>query len=159
MLTYPLAQAIDAVSAVLTANRIVTDWDFTPGSGAQTDWVISMPTKHFYVDAYGPEALSGASYPIAPFPNAFGDYDAHARVNYALSLYDRSGNRFDQSSGFPEPPPTPPLELPVGYETQVISIVPPSTQENPVSNVLGSRLIGHRADAFERQQRQHRGST
>src|SRR5262249_31984351 len=40
-LNYPPAQAIDAVSAVLAASEIVSEYDISSSEGAQTDWVIT----------------------------------------------------------------------------------------------------------------------
>jgi hypothetical protein len=56
---------IDAVSAVLMADTLYNEFDIEPAVGAATDWVVTFPTKQFYVDP----ALA-SSY-AQPFENVF----------------------------------------------------------------------------------------
>jgi hypothetical protein len=67
---YPVAldykKGIDAVSAVLMTDAIYGEYFVDAGFGANTDWVVSFPTKNYYVDK--------ALYPsntTAPFEEAF----------------------------------------------------------------------------------------
>lgn len=56
---------IDAVSAVWMADSIYNEYVTSTSLGAQTDWVVTFPTKHFYVDSlYG-------TVPKPPFESAF----------------------------------------------------------------------------------------
>ena len=48
MLDY--ARGIDAVSAVLMADALYNEYLVGAGLGANTDWVVTFPTKQFYVD-------------------------------------------------------------------------------------------------------------
>lgn len=54
---------IDAVSAVLQSTNIINRYSTNPDTGAGTDWVVTFPTKHAYVD--------GVSPPRAPFTETF----------------------------------------------------------------------------------------
>src|SRR4029079_7965724 len=48
---YPAStQGVDAVSAVLMADTLYNEFDTEPALGAATDWVVTFPTKQFYVD-------------------------------------------------------------------------------------------------------------
>src|SRR4029079_13239272 len=44
------AAGVDAVSAVLMANTIYAEYFVAAGLGANTDWIVTFPTKNFYVD-------------------------------------------------------------------------------------------------------------
>ncbi|HJU40402.1 MAG TPA: hypothetical protein VJ724_12565, partial [Tahibacter sp.] len=46
---YPRERAIDAVSALLMTDAVHGDFVVDPAAGADTDWVLSMPTRRFYV--------------------------------------------------------------------------------------------------------------
>jgi hypothetical protein len=45
-------RSIDAVSAVFTADTVANDYLIAAGLGANTDWVLTFPTKPFYTDSY-----------------------------------------------------------------------------------------------------------
>ena len=65
--TYPApAQAVDAVSAVLTASVLSNDFSFASSEGASTSYILSYPTRRFYTDP----AFAGAA-AIAPFTHLF----------------------------------------------------------------------------------------
>ena len=52
--TYPAAsRAIDAVSAVLTASSISSDFDISQAGGATTSFVLAYPTRRFYANSSG----------------------------------------------------------------------------------------------------------
>ncbi len=56
---------IDAVSAVFMADSIYNDYLVSQSLGANTDWIVTFPTKQFYADGlYG-------SVPKQPFDRAF----------------------------------------------------------------------------------------
>jgi hypothetical protein len=40
----------DAVSAVLAAHSVVNEFTVNPATQAETSWVVTFPTKHFYAD-------------------------------------------------------------------------------------------------------------
>ena len=68
---YPSAtRGADAVSAVLAADRVFNEFLTDRAVGASSEWVVTFPTKQFYVDP----AIVGAtatSY-LAPFEETFG---------------------------------------------------------------------------------------
>lgn len=96
---------IDAVSALFMRDTIVNQYSVNPAVNGQTDWVITFPTKHYYVDERDPlsnvapgertrypthRALSGA---VAPFNFTFQeDEDACSNVNVTFDFYDREEN-------------------------------------------------------------------
>ncbi|HVV95786.1 MAG TPA: hypothetical protein VHC92_01465 [Rhodanobacteraceae bacterium] len=67
---YPAAldyeSGIDAVSAVLMADAIYGEYFVDAGFGANTDWIVSFPTKNYYVDK-----VLYPSNPTAPFEESF----------------------------------------------------------------------------------------
>lgn len=67
---------IDAVSAVLMRANVINTWSSLPSVNAQTDWVVTFPTKNFYVDTLE----TGVSGALPPFANAFqGDVDGNGK--------------------------------------------------------------------------------
>src|SRR6266446_3938788 len=44
-------QPVDPVSAVLMHDNIYNEFVLDPGTKSGTDWVITMPTKHFYYNS------------------------------------------------------------------------------------------------------------
>ena len=135
-LDYPSAQAIDAVSALLMADRMIGAWDVTAASGAHTDWVVTLPTKQFYVDP----AIIGSGGAIAPFTHVFGEAGSgEADADVFCRLYDRSGKALVDTAFDPRQPS---CRGGIGYETQVFSFQPhPVTQLIQDSAVLGSHTV------------------
>src|SRR4029079_827493 len=59
------ARGEDAVSAVFMAQALHNDFLNASGLGAATDWVVTFPTKQYYVDTrFG-------AIPVAPFEETF----------------------------------------------------------------------------------------
>lgn len=120
------ANGVDAVSAVFMADALYNEYIVSDSLGANTDWVVTFPTKHFYVDSlYG-------QVPTAPFGHAFGAPGA-ADVEVSGMAFDREQGVvvFDCASlGCP------PAVLP--YEVNVIGV----GHLNPdfTSPALGSTL-------------------
>src|SRR5262249_36312450 len=67
---YPASRAIDAFSAVFTADQIFGDFDSEAKLGATSGLILSAPTKPFYVDP-GIVGVYVDSY-IQPFEETFG---------------------------------------------------------------------------------------
>jgi hypothetical protein len=89
-LTY--ARAIDAVSAVFMAGSIVNEYWSETGLGEASEWVVTYPTRRFYVDPY----YVGNTAPAQPpFYSVFGiDQFYQTAQSYSgidLSYYDREG--------------------------------------------------------------------
>jgi hypothetical protein len=145
------SQAIDAVSAVFMASQLLNEYNVDASAGSNTDWVVTFPTKRFYVD---PEILGlplGSSGALPPFDFTFGQQstvngttlngDAKSCSQVALVQYDREEGR-----------PTPPspgfggvLPIPIPLlctSVNVISLL--NVYPSPIeSGVLGSRLLTH----------------
>jgi hypothetical protein len=125
---------IDAVSAVFMADSIYNEYVVAATLGANTDWVVTFPTKAYYVDSiYG-------AVPLAPFEAPFAaPGTAPARV--AGNVYDREEGSYPfggPCEGFCPPPlPVPSLD----YEVNVIPIVN-SVTPAVASGVFGSNLVG-----------------
>jgi hypothetical protein len=131
VLTLDYNSGIDAVSAVFMVDAIYNEYVVADSLGANTDWVVTFPTKHFYVDS-----LYGAV-PRAPFENAFGATGS-ADVAVWGTAFDREQNVAPFGmSGVCEL--CAPVALP--YEVNVIGVGQPG--EDFTTAVLGSTL-----DAF-----------
>ena len=85
-LALDFARGIDAVSAVFMAGAMSNDYLTDPGLGAHTDWVVTFPTKRFYVD----KALDPAA-PSAPFDAAF-VAPGEAPVKVSATVFGRDGH-------------------------------------------------------------------
>ncbi|MGE3731584.1 MAG: hypothetical protein AB7F83_13675 [Lysobacterales bacterium] len=64
---YPLAQAIDAVSAVFSHDALFNEFVTIDGGAADSEWVVTFPTKNRYVDPLS----SGSGTAIPPFTRIF----------------------------------------------------------------------------------------
>jgi hypothetical protein len=129
---FPASQAIDAVSSVFAAENVYNEYVSTQDGTIGTDWVLTFPTKRFYVDS---QFVSTAS---PPFEHQFGASDSgngpgFSCVNVGVSIFDREENVTDNNTacGFPECPPPLPSSL-LCLETNVIRFA--------ATSVLGSEL-------------------
>jgi hypothetical protein len=85
------ANAVDAVSALFMSGMLHGDFIRDPSLGADTDWIVTAPTKRFYVDP----TLVG-SHAIAPFETGFEQHYVGAQMT------DTSGNVIRQwASSYP----------------------------------------------------------
>lgn len=121
---YPADRRIDAVSAALTANEIHNDYLHDAAIGANSDWLMTFPTKRFYTAPGAPA--------IAPFAEPFGA-DGSC-VMPRLVTFTREGVLVS-GGPFGAPSTTPNL----CYATNVLPFVdgPPFPAH---TDVLGSRL-------------------
>ncbi len=124
-LTFPRARAIDAVSALFMADTVYGDVDQTPSIGAGTAWVLTFPTKEYYLNR---------SLASPPFESAFSNGGSPVRTSYQINVRDGTFQSTN-TCGFNECPQLVPL---VQYQTQVITFLP---QTSPPSAVLGSALV------------------
>lgn len=144
-LTYPgpdtRSRRIDAVSAVLMADRIYNEYQMSASSDAASDWVVTMPTKAFYVDPYNIGVGTNA---IPPFTRVYnGAANAAPRFSQAAfsrSVYSREGvvSSPGPICGFPCPGPGYPLPLTFARSVNVVPIRDAVVTE---SFVFGSRLV------------------
>jgi len=134
----------DAVSAVLMADSIQNEYLVTSTLGANTDWVVTFPTKMLYVDSIY------SSEPRQPFVEAF--------VAPGVSLVSVNAKHYDREEGMSTQPPVcenggcaapPPLNL--AYEVNVLSYVAGSSTtfaSGTPSRVLGSTLTYSALDPY-----------
>jgi hypothetical protein len=81
---------IDAISSLVSATEVINEYAIGGAGGALSSWVVTFPTKNFYVDPA--EVLGG---PIVPFENPFTG-NSCVTVNFGY---------FDREEASPETPP------------------------------------------------------
>lgn len=79
ILTYTSAKAIDNVSAILTRSAVYNDYAIDAGRFSLTDWVLTFPTKRFYVNTATP----------APFSRVWSSSTSSSCDSISLTYYDR----------------------------------------------------------------------
>lgn len=140
------ANAIDVVSSVITHSALLNEYHLDPALAAETEWVVTFPTKGYYVDS----ALYGLSAPIQPFQRLFppagftGPGVGRSCVDVRMFIYDREEAvpRDQGDGGIDFSPPPPETDGPqLCFETQVITFNQGSRfSANQPSQLLGSRL-------------------
>jgi len=118
---------IDAVSAVLTMDSIDNEYVVDASIGAETDWIITFPTKRFYVD----KGLYPAGV-TAPFEVPFGE--GHSPINFGSAVFDRE--EFTPPIGSCQMPQSCPPRM----DFEVNAIPFRAFYSNPSSPVLGSMM-------------------
>ena len=121
----------DAVSAVLMHDQVMNEYVLDAATHSGTDWVVTMPTKRFYVG-------NGTGTPPILFQRNFNKTDG-ACDDVSLAIYDREENTTSTPLDFSPPPPT--QTNSVCWEANVI------TFNN--SNVLGSKNVANIPTTFE----------
>ncbi|MEO7431330.1 MAG: hypothetical protein ABIR62_04790 [Dokdonella sp.] len=120
---------IDAVSAVFMSDALYNEYLVPAGLGANTDWIVTFPTKRFYVDPAFVAAVR------APFSERF--LGGESNVAVGIDLYDQEEGTTTVEEGFSPPVGSRPSSLP--YEVNVISFLTDTTTGAP-SGVFGSLL-------------------
>jgi hypothetical protein len=120
----------DAVSAVFMADALYNEYIVAASLGANTDWVVTFPTKPFYTDEiYG-------AVPIPPFAQAFSD--GRSSVAATPTIYDREEGMPIVACGFLCPAVAPDD---LAYVVNVVSFqIDPLLGNAPPSLVFGSQL-------------------
>lgn len=129
LLTADYALGVDAVSAVFMADALYNEYLVSPGLGANTDWIVTFPTKRFYVDG-----LAYGGTPRAPFVEEF---DGASNVVIGIDMYDQEEGHVTEEEGFS--PPAGEVRNSLPYEVNVISFLS-NTEVGDPSGVLGSFL-------------------
>lgn len=117
---------LNAVSALLMKSSIYNDYVVGAGLNAQTDMVITFPTKREYVN--------GSGAPHAPFTNAWSEENANACEPVAISYWDNEEQSEVVYEGDFSPLPET-EEIALCYETNTFSI--------SGSDVLGGQFVNH----------------
>jgi len=94
-------QQVDAVSAVLMHNQVLNQFVLDSGTNSGTDWVITFPTKRFYINANPPNGNTGPA--VYLFQRNFNG-NAGSCDDVTLDLFDRE--EFVAQGSFSPPPPT-----------------------------------------------------
>lgn len=139
------SNAIDAVSAVFMSNNLFNEYNVDSSVGSNTDWVVTFPTKRFYVDNEILGVDLGDPGAIQPFRFTFGEDasgngDGLSCTQIEINQYDREeGRPVGPAPGFSPPPPGQPASS-LCKEVNVISFLNVSTAPTE-SGVLGSKLV------------------
>jgi hypothetical protein len=128
--TYPLSQAIDAVSAVLARDDVFNQFVSSAESGAASEWVLTFPTKFAYTDP----AIVGAA-ATAPFTRTFalgsGAADtAVADVDVKFVILNR------EEGGGPAPCPDPQNPECLPFPVPIAPYLLPNPKLHWATNVL-----------------------
>jgi hypothetical protein len=103
--------AVDAVSSLFSASSVINEYRQQPSGWPTTAWVVTFPTKNFYVDANSPDYVG-----LPPFNENF--YSSSC-VPVSLRYYNREEKTTVAS--VPPSPPVPGESSALCYETQTIS--------------------------------------
>jgi hypothetical protein len=131
--TWGLGSA-DPVSAVLMHDNVLNEYVLDTITNSGTDWVVTMPTKRFYVPV---AAHATPKFFVGPFQRNFTPTGSCDDVS--LNIYDREENTSSTPLSFSPPPPT--STNSVCWEANVI------TFNN--SNVLGSVNVANIPTGFQ----------
>ena len=121
----------DAVSAVLMHDRVMNEFVLDAGTKSGTDWVLTFPTKRFYVNV-------GTGSAPKLFQRNF-NATAGACDDVLLNIYDREERTTSTPVTFSPPPPT--STTSICWEANII------TFNN--SNVLASKNVSNINTGFE----------
>jgi hypothetical protein len=124
---------IDAVSAVLMRSNLSNEWLADPSLGALTDWVLTFPTKSWYVDKqlYPGNATN-------PFTEPFAD--GGSRVTVVPVVSDRAGGH-EPGVSCPTTPPPGCYPVPPTAAFAVTTFSFRNGGSEAPSDVLGSTLM------------------
>ncbi|HEY0725899.1 MAG TPA: hypothetical protein VGD41_18275, partial [Pyrinomonadaceae bacterium] len=125
------APGADAVSALLMHDHVFNEYVLDTSIHAGTDWVVTMPTKRFYV-------ANGTGTPPKLFQRNF-NTTSGACDDVSLNIYDREEDTTSTPLGFSPPAPT--ATNAVCWEANVI------TFNN--SNVLASANVANITTTFQ----------
>lgn len=147
--TFPSAsagsRAVDAVSAVFAADHLYNEYVANENGSIGTDWVLTLPTKHLYVDAQPGGAIAGASAVYAPFEELFNSGGSCITIPQStLALFDREENTISSPVCVFDPCPPQPPPATLCAETSVITFAPNAF----ATSVLGSQLPADQIHTF-----------
>jgi hypothetical protein len=146
--TWPANQGVDAVSSVFDAANVFNEYLTDPAVGASSEWVVTFPTKRFYVDA-GYLHTSAPNGYIQPFDELFGGgisgghfLDPGESCFYiGLQYFDRE-ERTPQSTIVFSPPPLGGANY-LCFEAQVITFNQGTVVPGVDTAILGSDLAAN----------------
>ena len=144
----PFERGVDALTFVLMRDQLMNEYIIEDSLGASTEWVVTFPTKSFYVD----EDVAPFDYdiiidddgkeievpiPNPPFTSVWDGKGACETV--LLDIWDREEQTLSIDGDIPPvvspaPPLVPELGLDLCYESTVIQF----TEDTEASNILDS---------------------
>lgn len=134
-------QAVDAVSAVFMRSAVMNEYDVS--TGFKTDWVITAPTKRYYVNTGTPTAAN-VNLAVGPFRQNFASATAGAAQSCDIvfpQAFDREEAPYAAVTGISFSPV--PAGAPAGtgtlcWESTVLTVVPNGGTQTAAS-VFGSQ--------------------
>ena len=130
---------IDAVSSVFMAANIYNEYESSAGTSG-TDWVVTFPTKRFYVD---PVYTGNVSTAFKPFEEVFGlgdSGDGLSCVVIGISIFNREeGTITPEGCGFSPCTGQPPSSI--CYETNVITFNANSGTTSVLDSTLNRNIL------------------
>jgi hypothetical protein len=132
--TTTYAAAVDAVSSLFMADAVYNEYVTLAAIGASTEWVVTFPTKRFYVDPFYVTVAQ------PPFDTVFGASSSVPNTSCSpigLAFYDREEKTSSQGTGFSPKPNAAGNAL--CYEAQVVTF----NQATKPSKILGSHLTAN----------------
>jgi hypothetical protein len=133
LITSNYSFGVDAVSSVFMAENVYNEYVTDPAVGASSEWVVTFPTKRFYVD---PALVDSA---IPPFEEVFAGSSC---FGIGLNYYDREENQPVGNVIF-SPPPVAGGNF-LCYEAQVITFNQNDVEPEGVpSAILASNLASN----------------
>ena len=131
LITTTYAAGVDAVSSLFMADAIYNEYWTSGGTAANSEWVVTFPTKRFYVD---PASATGG---LSPFDVLFTSKNGGTScASIGISSYDREEKSPAGSINFS---PAPVYGNALCYEAQVVTF----NQGKGASVVLGSNLTAN----------------
>lgn len=105
--TLSYINSIDAVSALFMHDNVMNEYSTAPVLSARSEWVVTFPTKRFYVDP----AFAVSTPPVEPFTEAMAA--ALACEVITLRFWDREEGEPHEEGDVIVSPAPPPGEIPV----------------------------------------------
>ena len=128
----------DPVSAVLMHDQVMNEFVLDSGTASTTDWVITFPTKRYYVN-------TGTGNAPKLFQRNFNTTEGSCD-DVSLALYDREETRI-QVFDFSPPPPTQTAAL--CWEANVLTFNAKITTPTVLSRTLGSNNTSNITTGFQ----------
>jgi hypothetical protein len=105
---------VDNVSALLMRTNVINDYVVAPEIAAMTDWVVTFPTKRFYVN----------DGPVTPFTEAWDTETSSSCDEISVSYFDREEGTATVTENEFSPPPPAGEGIALCNEVNTISVVP-----------------------------------
>ncbi len=141
----------EAVTSVLMTSTLSNEYALDQGVNAKTDWIITLPTKHYHLDE---QYTSEESIPVDPFSMITGSEETGCQSYGVAGLFNRESDTPGAGSLPPPPgglPPMPEQSIPAFcYAANNLHITQESDQTTPVgifgSNFPAADLQGNQED-------------